>query len=130
MATQRVQDCELEAITGWCNDMEWHEHDGSLAIGVRNRLATVDRALYASNRIAEMLLRDQRGKNDARQTEGVVYPGISALEVEALSLAMIELGNRAEEVLSEVRENEYGCCGTPVHTHQISSSSEKEEATA
>jgi hypothetical protein len=112
MASKRVQGRELQAITEWSNDTQWEERDGVLSAGVWRRLATVDRALYASNRIAEMLMRDQRGKQDARLTEGVSYQGLAAIDAEALSLAMVELGNRAEEVLEEVRENEYGCCGT------------------
>lgn len=113
MATSRIQDSKVQAITEWIGDDEWKERDGALSIGVWRRLALVDRSVYASNRIAEMLIRDQRGKSDARDNPEVSYQGLPACEVEALNLAMLELGKRAEETLEEVRQNDRGCCGTP-----------------
>ena len=101
-----------EAVTKWCDDLKWQELNGLLPMGVWRRLAVVNRALYASNRIAEMLVEDARGKDDARDDDRVVYKGFDSYQVEALRLAMIELGSRAEEALGEVRENEYGRHGT------------------
>ncbi len=112
MASRVVHDGELQAVTEWCNDTQWREREPALSVGVWRRLATVDRALYASNRIAEMLIRDQRGKSDARENDDVSYHGLNVCDVEALSLAMVELGDHAERVLGEVRENASGCCGT------------------
>lgn len=101
-----------EGVTKWCDDLKWQKLDGLLRMGVWRRLAVANRALYASNRIAEMLVEDARGKDDARDDDRVIYKGLGSFQVEALRLAMIELGSRAEEALGEVRENEHGCCGT------------------
>lgn len=111
MAIDTVQEGELQALTEWGYDKEWEGLDSLLSLGVWRRLARVDRALYASHKIAEMLIRDQRGKDDARD-EDVSYKGLNACDVEALRLAVIELGSCAQEALGEVRENKYGCIGT------------------
>ena len=100
-----------EAATKWCDDLKWQELDGLLSMGVWRRLAAANRALYASNRIAEMLVEDARGKDDARDDDRVIYKGLDGCQVEALRLAMIELGSRAEEYLEKVRDNDHGCCG-------------------
>lgn len=112
MATQIVQDSATQAMTEWCDDQEWARRDDALPVGVWRRLQIVNRALYAINAIAEMLARDRRGKSDAEANEGVIYQGLNVCDAEALEIAMIELGSRAEEVLVEVRDDRYGCCGT------------------
>lgn len=106
---------KFEANTQWCYDKHWEERDKDLPIGVRNRLAVVDRSIYASNAIARMLVADARGKEDAADDDRVIYKGLDACEVAALRLALIELGDRAEEMLTEVRENANSCCGARWH---------------
>ncbi|NYE27319.1 hypothetical protein HDE78_000244 [Rhodanobacter sp. K2T2] len=111
MAAERVQDSQREAITKCCSDMQWKELESVIGIGVQRRLATVDRSLFASNQIMQMLNQDRLGKNDARDEDGVIYQGFSAVEEEALTMAMIELGSCAQEALAQVRDNDSGCWG-------------------
>jgi hypothetical protein len=121
MATEILQEPEVstyEAITEFCTDAAWNELDGNLPIGVWRRLAVVDRSLYASTHIAEMLVKDARGKRDARDDERVTFEGLSSSAVEALELAMIELNSRANEHLEEVRTNAHGCAGKRVNGAQ------------
>lgn len=101
-----------EAVTKWVDDEQWEALDEQLSVGVWRRLAGVNRALYASNHIAGMLVRDARGKAYAHDIDTVTYDGLDAMDVEALGLALVELGARAETLLAEVRENDHGCCGT------------------
>jgi hypothetical protein len=110
-ATPEQQKNTLPAITDWSDDKQWEALDGLLPVGVWRRLAVTNRALYASNHIAEMLARDARGKDDAEDNKDIVYDGLSCLDVEALRLAQVELGSRAEECLAEIRDNELGCFG-------------------
>lgn len=99
----------IEAFTGWCYDEGWKALDKELPMGVRNRLAIIDRSVYAANAIARMLVTDARGKADARDDNRVIYKGLNNGEVTALQLALLELGDRAEERLEEVRDDMHGC---------------------
>lgn len=112
MATEILTDSETnsDAITAYYTDERWELRDGALPPGVLRRLAAVDRSLHASSHIAELLVRDARGKRDARENDGVAYAGLSATDAEALEVAMIELNSRATERMEEVRESAHGCC--------------------
>lgn len=101
----------FEAATEWCHDTEWRNLDDHLPLGVLNRLAKANRSLFASNRIAEMLVKDMRGKADARDDDRVKYSGLNTVDVEALALAMLELGGLAEDMLTEIRESADGYRG-------------------
>lgn len=102
---------KLEANTEWCDDREWAERDGQLPLGVWIRLAGANRSLFAANSIAKMLVRDERGRDEAHHDADVSYTGMNPTDREALQLAMIELSDRAEALLTEVREDAHGCCG-------------------
>ena len=105
-----VQAAPEKAITEWCDDMQWEALDGTLPMGVWRRLMRAKRSLYAANAIQKMLLKDQLGKNDQRES-GAEFVGLPAHEVEALRIAAIELGDQSEELLTEVQDNKYNCCG-------------------
>lgn len=114
--TMKPEDIVLEsdksnANTEWCDDIEWAARDGQLPLGVWTRLANANRSLYAANSIAKMLAKDARGRENARVIADVSYSGMSPADRETLQLAMIELGDHAEEFLRQVREDDHGCCG-------------------
>jgi hypothetical protein len=92
-----------DAITEWCHDLEWERFKEQLPGGTSDLLATVNRSLFASNRIARMLVADARGKRDAMDDDRVTFNSFTVLQVEALELAMVELGARAEECLDSAR---------------------------
>jgi hypothetical protein len=58
-----------------------------------------------------MLASHARGTQDSLDNEGIIYKGISAVDAEALQLALIELGRKASDSIGEIRENKHGCCG-------------------
>lgn len=107
----KSNDKPYEVCTEWPDDSAWTGLEGLLPMGIAMRLARVNRALYASSYIANMLVKDERGKAVADSSVGVVYSGLSVCDVEALGLAMVELNAHAMEALDDIRDNDHGCCG-------------------
>lgn len=113
MAAQIVNEGLEPATTGnteipfWIDD-EWETRSGLASPGTRRSLAEADRCLNAMNRIQTLLMRDimLRALEDD-DTVGVLAP----VDVEALMLAVTELGRRAESSLERVRVNRHGCNG-------------------
>ncbi len=92
----------------WPQDAQWESlGDGQkLHPGAWRRLRTVDRSVYAMNRILELLFKDRMGKH-MRDESGLAFEGMAPIDAEALEIAAMELGSRVEELLEEVRDGSF-----------------------
>lgn len=97
-----------KALTQWYDDVQWESLDGHLNPGVWRRLMTAKRSLYAANHIQAMLLADHFGKMD-KEDNDAEFEGLNGCDVEALRIAAIELGERAEQYLTQVQDDDHGC---------------------
>lgn len=103
-------DVQNDAETQWPDDRAWEALDGKLSPGVWRRLMFAKRSLYAANRIQEMLL-EHHLIAEFHDGQPGHHARLKGINVEALKLAAIELGSRAEELLTEVQDDAFGCCG-------------------
>ena len=89
----------------WPQDAQWEKlgDERKLTPGAWRRLRSVDRSVYAMNRILELLFKDRLGKY-MRDESGLKFDGMAPVDAEAFEIAAMELGARAEELLDEVRE--------------------------
>lgn len=97
------------ADTRWIPDAQWDGLADHLGPGMTNRLKSVDRAVYALSQISRMLFADQCGRLDVVGEENVHFKGFTFPQVEALQIAVIELGAVAEAGINALRENDHGC---------------------
>jgi hypothetical protein len=110
MAMQSVKPQQPEpvvpAITEHYIESGWEQ--SQLAVGVRNRLARVERCVTGMATIQRMLAADALGKDDAADNPEVEFAAaLHPLEVEGLRLAAEELGHRALDMLGTIRNREY-----------------------
>jgi len=103
-------DVQNDAETQWPDDRAWEALDGKLSVGVWRRLMFAKRSLYAANRIQEMLL-EHHLIEEFHDGKPGRHARLRGIDVEALKMAAIELGSRAEEPLTEVQDDTLGCCG-------------------
>lgn len=106
----------LKANTKHWIKAEWEDQSGIESLGTWRRLACADRSLFAMNHIQGILMKDWLGKLD-QDDSGVEFDGLRPGDVEALMVASIELGARAEQYLYEVRTNTLDCNGTAIRGH-------------
>ena len=107
-SVEAVTEEPRKAITEWCDDLQWEALDGHLKPGVWRRLMRAKRALYAATSINRALFEDHLGKCDKKYNDAEfegLHPGL----VEALRIAVLELGDHAEGLLTEVQDDDHGC---------------------
>lgn len=97
--------------SSWHPDACWDRLAKHLGVGITNRLKAAERAVFAMNRINEVLFADDCRKCRIDATSYEQSVGLSLVDIEGLRIAAIELGSMAEKRLEELRDNEYGCLG-------------------
>lgn len=99
----------LRVNTDWYFDTAWDSLNDCLHVNITNRLKTADRALYALNRLSEMLFANTCGHTNAQADDVPPFTGLSPAEIEAIQIALIELGGIASGMLDGLRDNEHNC---------------------